>query len=170
MTKKILSWILRFVLIVVFQVFILNNIHIFGLINPLVYIWFLILIPIDTEAWVVLLTSFLLGLSIDIFENQLGLHAGVMVFMAFIRPLFIKLYFRGNMDGDSLIPSLGLMGMNRYIPFVFIFVFVHHFLYFTFEIFSLSEFLYTLVRILLSSVFSSLIIIILDSIFIKRIE
>lgn len=168
MNKVFFKGVLQFILIGLFQVFVLNHIQLFGYINPFIYIWFIILLPINTKNWVVLLASFVMGLSIDIFEGQIGFHAAISVFMGFIRPVFIKLFFSGRELDEYARPSISEMGISRFLPFLFSFVFIHHFLYFTFEIFSFSEFLYTLVRIILSSIITTFLILLLDLLFIRK--
>ena len=65
--NQILKNTLRFVILVFIQVAILNNIQISGFINPYVYVLFILLLPFETPNWVLLVLSFFLGLSVDIF-------------------------------------------------------------------------------------------------------
>lgn len=168
MSKDITKSLFHFILIALFQVFVLNQIHLFGLINPLIYIWFIILLPINTKNWVVLISSFAIGLAIDVFEGQMGFHSLVTVFMGFIRPIFISIFFNNKETDELTRPSISQMGIARFVPFIFIFIFIHHFLYFTLEIFTFSEFFMTLLRILLSSITTSILIVLLDLLFIRR--
>ena len=80
--NQILKNIIRFVVLVFIQVAILNNIQISGFINPYMYVLFILLLPFETPNWILLVLSFFLGLSIDIFSNTLGMHASASVFMA----------------------------------------------------------------------------------------
>lgn len=167
MSKSIFLGIFHFIVIALIQILILNGLQLFGYINPLLYIWFILLLPISSPAWLVLLSCFTMGFAVDIFEGQMGFHAAVTVFMGFIRPLFIKVFFE-NKDSDlDTRVTIAEMGITRFLPFAFIFVFVHHFLYFTFEIFSLKEFFFTLLRIILSTIATTLLIVVMDLMFIK---
>ena len=57
----------RFIVLVLFQVLVLNNIQFSGYVNPFMYVLFILLLPFETPRWLLLLSGFLLGLSVDIF-------------------------------------------------------------------------------------------------------
>ena len=96
--------ILRFVLLVLVQVLVLNNIQFLGYLNPYLYILFILALPVRLRQWIVLLLAFVLGLTIDAFSNTMGLHAFATVFMAFFRLPIIKM-FTTIEEGVSPIPS-----------------------------------------------------------------
>ena len=87
----VLQNIFRFILLVLFQVLVLNNIQFLGYINPYLYILFILSLPVQMPRWFLLVLAFILGLSIDIFSNTLGMHAFATVFVAFFREGIIKL-------------------------------------------------------------------------------
>jgi len=62
----------RFIFLVLFQVWILNNLRVGGYINPYFYIYFVLLLPFSAPKWLLLVSSFLLGISIDLFMNTRG--------------------------------------------------------------------------------------------------
>lgn len=64
--------IIRFVLLVLAQVLILNNIQFLGYINPYIYILFIFSLPYRTPQWLILSLAFILGLTIDIFSKTWG--------------------------------------------------------------------------------------------------
>ena len=77
----------RFIALAFIQVFIFNNIHLtnYGIV-PVVYILYIILLPFETPKWLVMVLAFLIGISIDVFSDTLGLNAATSVLIAFIRP------------------------------------------------------------------------------------
>ena len=79
-----------FVSLVLIQVLILNQIQLGGFINPYIYILFVILLPLSAPRYAVMLLGFVLGLTIDVFMNSLGIHAAATVFIAYLRPLVIR--------------------------------------------------------------------------------
>jgi len=162
MTIIFLKNIGRFVFLILFQVLILNNIQFSGYINPYFYIYFILLLPFETPRWLLLLSAFLLGLSLDAFTNTFGLNASACVLMAFARPFVISAISTGTefMIGHS--PSLKNQGMKWFAYYSIILVLVHHFALFYLEIFSFTEFFQTLFRVLLSSVFTLLIVFIAE--------
>lgn len=152
----------RFVFLILFQVLILNNIQFSGYINPYFYIYFILLLPFETPRWLLLLSAFLLGLSLDAFTNTFGLNASACVLMAFARPFVISAISTGTefMIGHS--PSLKNQGMKWFAYYSIILVLVHHFALFYLEIFRFTEFFQTLFRVLLSSVFTLMIVFIAE--------
>ena len=83
--------IVRFIVVVIFQVLVMDNVMISGYMIPYVYILFILLMPFETPHWVVLLAGFMLGIGIDMFEHTLGMHTASTVLIAFIRPYVLEL-------------------------------------------------------------------------------
>jgi hypothetical protein len=146
--------VIRFVFLVSFQVLILNHIYLGGFINPYFYIYFVLLLPFDTPRWMLLLTSFMLGMSIDVFTNTMGLNAAACVMMAFCRPFVITVISSGpeSLIGDT--PSLRNQGVKWFVYYAATLVIIHHFSLFYLEVFRFNEFFLTFTRVLLSSVFT----------------
>jgi len=155
---NIFSNILRFIPLVLFQVLILNNIELAGYINPFLYVLFILMFPFDVSKPFLLIASFITGLMVDMFSNTMGMHAAACVFLGFVRP-FILRYIepRGGYEHDAS-PTIRDMGLAWYFSYAGLLVFLHHLLLFYLEVFRLSEFFSTLNRVLLSSCFSILLI------------
>ena len=66
--NKTLSLILLFLFFVLLQVLVLNNVLLFGYINPYLYIAYLFIFPLNEKRIPVLSIGFLLGLCIDFFS------------------------------------------------------------------------------------------------------
>jgi cell shape-determining protein MreD len=162
MTIIILKNIGRFIFLILFQVLILNNIQFSGYINPYFYIYFILLLPFETPRWLLLLSAFFLGISLDAFTHTLGLNASACILMAFIRPFVISAISTGTefMIGHS--PSLKNQGMKWFAYYSIILVLVHHTALFYLEVFRFTEFFQTLLRVMLSSVFTLLIVFIAE--------
>jgi hypothetical protein len=162
MTIIFLKNIGRFVFLILFQVLILNNIQFNGYINPYFYIYFILLLPFETPRWLLLLSAFLLGISLDAFTNTFGLNASACLLMAFVRPFVITTISTGTefMIGHS--PSLKNQGIKWFAYYSIILVLVHHFALFYLEIFRFTEFFQTLLRVLLSSLFTLIIVFIAE--------
>lgn len=152
--KQSLTNILRFVLLVFIQVAILNNIQISGFINPYVYVLFVLLLPFETPNWLLLLLSFFLGLSIDIFSNTLGMHASASVFMAYLRPYVLNYLSLREGYEQGTRPGVFHYGFAWFFKYCIALVLAHHSFLFFIEVFSFSSFSETLVRILFSSFFT----------------
>src|ERR1035437_6022369 len=149
--------IFRFILLVLFQVLVLNNIQFLGYINPYIYILFILALPVQTPRWFLLLLAFVLGLTIDIFSNTIGMHAFATVFVAFYRDGIVKL-FTNIEEGNNPTPSFHTFGVSAYVKYVIVLVLIHHSALFILEAFSFTHFWIMLAKILLSSLVTVLLI------------
>jgi len=148
----------HFIILVVIQVMILNNIRFGGYINPYVYVLFVLLLPLDTPGWLLLLSSFGLGLTIDFFFDTQGMHAAATVLLAFARPRVIRM-ISGRSDFDpGTVPMASSLGAKWILLYSVLLVFLHHSLLFFLEIFRFSEFFVTLGRIGLSTGITTLMV------------
>ncbi|MBU2949114.1 rod shape-determining protein MreD [Tamlana agarivorans] len=156
----------RFIVLIVLQVLLLNHINFLGYINPYIYILFIALFPIKNNRITLIILSFLLGIILDIFLDSGGIHAGASVFIAYARPVFLKFAF-GTMFEHQLIKFNMVEFTSKLIYFTLLTV-THHFILFSLEIFSFSKILLILEKTLFSSIFTILLSIILTIIFSKK--
>lgn len=150
--------ILRFVLVVLVQVLIFNNIELGGYLNPYVYIIFIVLLPFETPGWALLLLGFVLGFSIDIFSETMGMHTAATVFMAYMRPLALSIVSPRDGYESGSFPRVHYYGIRWFLQYALILVFAHHLVLFLTELFRMQDLFHVLLRILLSTLFSLTII------------
>lgn len=165
MNNPILRNSVRFILLVFLQIFVFNKIYLGGYFNPYVYLMFVVLLPLETPWWLLLLSSFSIGLTIDIFSGSLGMHTAATTFAAFVRPTIIRLIMPKLDKGSNQSPTINFMGIPVFSVYVFIMVFLHSFILFYLEVFRLDELGTVFIRVLLSTILSSIIIILLEMIF-----
>ncbi len=168
MTETIIKNIVRFIVLILSQVLILNNIHLGGYINPYLYIVFILMLPFKTPNWLLLVFSFAIGLCIDMFSNTIGMHAAACVLMGSIRPLIIN-YVYTKEDYEYITqPSVKDMCLYSFLTYAAIITFIHHLTLFYIEAFKFTDFFSTLARVVLSSLFTIVLIIITQYIFVKE--
>ncbi len=168
MNSILIKNIVRFIVLVLIQVFVLNNIRINGYINPYIYVLFILMLPFETKGWVLLVSSFFLGLSIDMFSHTLGMNAAAAVFMAFCRPVVIRLLSGSKGIEPGMQPGIKDMGFRWFFLYAFILILIHHLLLFYLEVFRLNEFLDTFYRALMSTAASLVLILLVQYLFIQR--
>lgn len=158
MKNEVLSNSVRFVVLLLLQVLLFNNIALFGFVVPYIYVIYILRFPVGGNRSLLLLTSFLLGLCVDIFSNSGGVHAAASVAMAYARPFFLKTSF--GISYEYNVVKVSEMPLGGVITYVLGSVFLHHLILFTLEIFSVDHILLILKSTLFSTLFTSLLIII----------
>ena len=154
MINGILGNSMRFIFLVLIQVLILNNIELSGYLNPFLYVLFILMLPFNTPKWLVLVLAFAIGISIDMFSDTGGLHAAASVFLAFLRPVMLKLISpRDGYDAGQQ-PTIQQFGLGWFLSYAGILVFLHHLFLFYMEAFHFAGFFSTLARAILSSLFT----------------
>lgn len=158
----------RFILFVLVQVLILNNIQFSGLINPYLYIMFIIILPFEIPNWLLLFTAFALGICIDSFTNTLGMHTSAAVLIAFIRPYVLKIMAPREGYDTGTLPRVKFYGLQWFIRYSLIITVAHHFFLFYLEVFRLSDFFLTFSRAFLSSIFTMILILLTNYLLFKN--
>ena len=166
--SKLISNSLRFILLVFIQIFLLKNIVFYDLNVPYLYVLFILLLPFETPNWVLFFFSFLIGITVDLFNDTLGLHAAASTILALVRILFIAVTVqKDNYDSDPE-PSLSIMGFRWFFFYALILTFIHHFFLLNFEVFKFSEIPSTLSRVILSSLITLTLIFISELLFFRK--
>ena len=156
--------IVRFVILLLLQVVICNNINFFGYINPYIYIIFIFLYPVKEDRLILLLVSFMLGMFVDMFSDSGGVHAAAAVCLAYARPILLKSSFGMLYEHQSIkFTNTEVGSLISYVTFGTV---LHHLILFSLEIFNITDILLILKKTLFSSIFTiilSVLIIILFS-------
>ncbi|MFA6851444.1 MAG: rod shape-determining protein MreD, partial [Selenomonadaceae bacterium] len=132
--SKTVEQIIQALLLLIFQIVILNNIQLFGMIAPFLYILTIITLPIKMPRGYIMLYACILGGTMDIFTHSYGLHLAATALVAYIRPYIMQLFAtRENME--KLEPSYKNFGLAFY-KYALGIVIIHHFCLFMIEAFS----------------------------------
>jgi rod shape-determining protein MreD len=170
MNRAIIINLIRFVLLVFIQVFLLKNITLYDLSTPYLYILFILLLPFETPNLLLFALAFILGLTIDAFYDTPGLHATVCVLLAFVRILFISITVQKEGFDNEPEPTLSIMGFRWFLTYASVLTLIHHFFLFNLEVFRFSEIQYTLSRVVLSSIFTVFLMLVSGLLFFKTKE
>lgn len=135
-----------FIGLVLLQVLILNNIHILGFATPFLYVYFILKFASGTSRNELMLWGFAIGLTVDVFSNTPGMNAAATTLLAFVRPLFLRLFTPRDLL-DSIVPSFKTMGIAPFLKFVVLSVFVHHLVLLSIEFFSFTSLPLLLLRV-----------------------
>lgn len=166
-----INWVIRFlglVFLILFQVLVLNKLNVSTYVHPYVYPMFILLLPFDTPKWLMLPLAFLIGLTIDMFNNTAGMHASACVFIAFIRPQLIKFYTPITGYESVTAPSISQLGVIWFSLFTVTMIFIHHLIYYMLQVFWIHDPGFLILKVLFSTGVSTALIIILAFLFAQR--
>lgn len=164
MNSTILINIFRFVVLLLLQVVLFNNIEIFNFVSPYPYILFILIYPLNTNRAGLITISFILGLILDAFNNSGGVHAAACVSLAYFRESFLKFSFGISYEYHMMRITEKIS--TELITYLSISIIFHHVILFILEIFNP---LFAL-EILLRSVTSSILTLIFITIIIFLIK
>lgn len=159
--------IVLFFFLVLGQVFLFDLIHITGFGKIMVYPLILLLIPISTPRFLVMIIGFAIGYLMDFLLGTGGLNAAAMTFMAFSRGFVLDMIATNSGYDKNLISPIQEMGVSKFLSFVLIMMFIHQITYYSIERFSFQNFLFTIRRIVTGTVFSTISIALLTLLFIS---
>lgn len=152
MNNDIFLGFIRFFLLIFLQVVFLDHTLLFGFINPLFYIYFVIVYPLTGNKTLLIVLAFLLGLSIDFFQDSGGIHAAASVFIAWVRPIVLKYALGVSYEYNLTYIENALL--SQQLVYIISMVVVHHFVLFSLEIFNFSQIIFIVISTLFSSIFT----------------
>lgn len=162
MTRIVINNIIRFIVLLLIQTLILNNIQIQGYLIPHLYLLFILLLPFETPKWVLLLASFFMGLMVDMFSYTIGLHAAACTLIAFARPLFIRMIASKQQYEPGIQPGISGLGFRWFLSYTLIMVSTHHILIYLLEEFRFTDILTCLFMAAVNVLISTVVIIIVQ--------
>jgi len=157
---------IRFIVLVLIQVLILNNINFLGYINPYIYLLFILTFPFNGNKSLLIVLSFLIGLTIDLFGDSGGIHAAACVVIAYLRPVILKFSFGVSYEYNSI--KINKVDFGQRLIYISVMVFLHHIVLFSMEIFNINHIMLLLKSTLFSGIFSIILILSSISIFSKK--
>jgi len=159
MSSSVIINIFRFILLLAVQVLVFSRLDLFGFLNPYPYILFILLYPVNGNKAGLLVTSFLLGITLDIFLNSGGSHATACVVLAYLRPTFFKFSFGISYEYQTV--KINERLSPERFSFILISVVTHHLILYLLEVFRFSLILDVLLRTVLTTIFTLILCIII---------
>ena len=155
--------VIMFVVLLLVQVLILNNIHLFQVATPLLYLFFVITFRRGMPKWIILTYSFLLGLLLDIFTNTPGLAAGTMTLIAVIQPYLLETLTPRD-SAENMRVSVSTMGFSKFVTFSAILVGIYCVVFFALEAFNFFDWQMWLLRAVSSALLTLLFVLAIESV------
>ena len=163
----ILQIILFFVYLIL-QVVLLKNLVLFNTSFCFLYVAFILLLPVEMSNLLLMLIAFLLGISVDIFYNSLGLHTIALVLLAYLRNYWLATITpQGGYDIGTP-PTLAANGLQWFLVYTLPLVFVHHLVLFFVEASGFTLFWYTMLKAVSSLLFTMAVMLLLQYLSLDR--
>jgi len=166
--NRIVKIILAFITLVLFQVLVFNNISLWGYITPYPYLYFLLMLRVDINKSVLLFIGFFTGLTIDIFQNTLGMQAAATTALVFARPGVLNFYFKTVEFFPKEEPGISRLGFWGYLKYAFTLVLIHNIVLFLLETFSFQKLFLTLKMAFFNAMVTTVTILIIEMLFHKK--
>lgn len=162
--------ILRFALLILVQVFVLDKIHLHQMVTPYLYFLFILWMPFRMKRSLQMLVAFALGFTLDSFRHHPGFHTAACVLIAYIRPFLINLLIpQEGADTNYEEPSFKSMGgFLPYFIFTGVLTLIHHGWLFLLEAWQFGNIWYFILKTLLSTAVSLLLILITELLFSRK--
>lgn len=166
--RTYISVIISFFLYVLFQVLMLKNLVLFDTAFCFLYIAFILMLPLEIGPLVLMIIAFVMGFSVDLFYDSLGINASASVFIAFLRPYWLNIVTpRGGYE-EIVIPNLKTMDFGWFFTYSLPLIFIHHLVLFFVEAGGFDLFFFTLSKVFFSTILTFFIIILSQYLFYKK--
>jgi rod shape-determining protein MreD len=162
--------IIRFCLFILVQVFVLNQIPpLHHLVTPYLYFLFILWLPFKMGRRTQLILAFALGFVLDSFTKTYGLHMAPCLLIAYLRPFLINILItQEGAETNYSEPSAISMGVAPYFTYITVLTFIHHTLLFFLQALQTGGYFYFLVKSLLSTAISLLLILLTELLFVRK--
>ncbi len=162
--------ILRAILFMLVQHYVLDKIVLHQMITPYLYFLFVLWLPFKMQRPWLMFIAFAYGFILDGFRHNPGFHAAACVLIAYIRPFLVNIFIpQEGADTNFEEPSIKSMGgILPYAIFMCVLSLFHNAWLFLLEAWQFGNFWYFLVKTILSTVLSIALIIVTELIFVRK--
>lgn len=155
MIATILANLLRFLLLILLQVLVLDHLDVLnGYMVPYLYVLFLLMLPIEMPSWAQLAIGAITGLVMDFFTSTPGMHMSACVVLMYGRLNVLRLLAPREGYEFGARPTVPRMGLAWFTTYAGILILLHHLWLFFVELHRFDAFFGTFFRALLSALFT----------------
>jgi len=168
--NNILKNSIRFVLFLLIQVIILNEVPpLHQFITPYLYFLFILWLPFGTSRLSLTVLGFIFGYCLDTFSNTPGLHAAACTLIGYVRPSILNLLIAQEASEElTKEPSVGTMGWGPYFIYILLLTFIHHFYLVLLEWLQFGSFGYFIGKVIATTLMSVLLIFVVELVMNRR--
>ena len=160
---RLVNRLVMFVVLLVVQVLVLNHVWLLNVATPLLYVYFAITFPRNTEKGEVLGWCFLLGLLIDIFSNTPGLAAGTLTLIGMTQTYLVELFVPRD-SVENLEVSAATLGWGKFSILSGTLTLIYCLLFFILEAFNFFDWQLWILRAVCSAILTLLLMLAIESV------
>lgn len=166
MMRNLVQYTLFVLVLVVAQVLVFNQLNLWGFVSVFVYLLFLVVAPMRIKSIRLMLLSFVVGLSVDMFSQSYGIHTFSVVLVAFLRPKLLLLFMSAEVSEVSAL--FFIKNTLSYYKYVFVLVFIYCLSAFFIEVFDFTMFGVVVVKSISSTVVTTTFIFVFNTLFLNK--
>ncbi|KPQ18719.1 MAG: rod shape-determining protein MreD [Algoriphagus marincola HL-49] len=166
--RNLFSTIIWGLLLLVIQIFFLKNLALFGVALCFIYLLIILHLPVNISTISLLVISFLVGLTVDMFYDTGGIHAVGTTFIGFFRPIWLRIISPTGGYDEGISPTLQEMGTGWYLTYIVPMTFLFSLLFFTVDQWGTMGVFNILNKSFFSSILTVLLAILVQALFYKR--
>ncbi|WP_114782882.1 hypothetical protein [Botryobacter ruber] len=157
--------IVQFVLFVSFQILFMDSLILYSTAFCFIYVGFLLFLPLGISRVWILLLGFITGFTVDVFYDTMGIHAAASVLLTYLRPHILNLLTPRDGYDTSDTATIYAMGWRWFLAYAVILILMHHAAVFFLEVISFRDVWYTLLKIVTSTIYTCLVMVIIQLLF-----
>lgn len=125
MNKTTLSLLMQFAILVPMQAVLFNNLVLFNLAVPMVFIYLIASLPVTMGVNRAMTIAFCAGLCVDVMSDTPGVNSLACTLLAFVHNGVFHLYMPSDADLAEQSPSIRNMGLAAYLKYLLTLSFIY---------------------------------------------
>ena len=117
------------------QAVVLSRLRLFDCVTPMLFVYFVVMVPRGYPHGLTVMWGFLMGLAVDTLSNTPGMTSAALTLTAFVQPWLIELFLPRDAEPDMR-TSAASMGWTNFTTFTSLLVLIFCLAFFTIEAFS----------------------------------
>lgn len=155
---RILGYTISFLGLLFLQEYLFSAINIWGVVGFFPYIMVLLMLPLSISRVWLLVLGFAMGWCVDLVGGMAGLNAICMTWLGFVRPYVGELTLGRDVSVADVLPMTKRVGVPRFMTYVAMMCLLFALPYFLLEMMTLTGIGVTLLRTLLSTLATVVVI------------
>lgn len=168
MNKEVIQFAILFIILLLVQILICNHIAIFNVAVPIIFIYFIIRLPVSVGKGVLFTFAFAMGLIVDIFADTPGVNALACTLLAAAKYPVYYAYVPKDDKTRYLIPAISSLGVGIYCKYLVTMIGIYCLLVFSIEYFNFADIKEIIILAGSSCALTFIMLLAIDSLIIRK--